>query len=160
MTFSTADLWDAHPGVLTSLGLPWRNFGGRSSFWGAVRTVRTRTDVGGIRAVLEEPGNGKVMLVDADGELGHAMFGDRMAAIALHNGWAGVLVIGAVRDTAALAALDLGVKALGTSAKRPVLTASPARVGLALEFEIALHDGDYIYCDDDDVLFGGRKLLG
>ena len=39
--------------------------------------------------------------------------GDLIAASAVANGWEGVVIHGAVRDVAAIAALDLGVKALG-----------------------------------------------
>ena len=36
----------------------------------------------------------------------------------LRNGWTGAVVFGAVRDVAEIDAMDIGVKALGTIAKR------------------------------------------
>ena len=40
------------------------------------------------------------------------MLGDRLAGAAAANGWAGIIVHGCVRDTAQLAGIDLGIKAL------------------------------------------------
>ncbi|MPY55717.1 RraA family protein [Streptomyces spongiae] len=43
---------------------------------------------------------------------------DAMASKAADNGWAGVVVDGAVRDVAALDSLPIGVRALGTDPRR------------------------------------------
>lgn len=44
--------------------------------------------------------------------------GDLIAASAVENGWAGVIVNGAIRDRVAMAALPLGVKALGSNPRK------------------------------------------
>lgn len=41
------------------------------------------------------------------------MLGDNMAARAAENGWAGIVVNGAVRDVEALRELPIGLKAMG-----------------------------------------------
>ena len=45
---------------------------------------------------------GRVLVVDGGGSLRAALVGDRIAALACENGWAGVVINGAVRDVAAL----------------------------------------------------------
>ena len=45
--------------------------------------------------------------------LNTALMGDMIAKIAVSNKWAGVIINGAVRDTAILAELPIGLKALG-----------------------------------------------
>ena len=44
--------------------------------------------------------------------------GDMIAASAVANGWAGVVINGAVRDREVLADLPLGVKALGSNPRK------------------------------------------
>ena len=70
------------------------------------------------KEVLSSPGNGAVLVIDGGGSLHAALVGDQLGEAAVANGWAGVVVHGAVRDSEALAGLDLGVKALGTNPRR------------------------------------------
>jgi regulator of ribonuclease activity A len=51
--------------------------------------------------VLSEPGDGGVLVIDGGGSLHTALVGDLIADLARSNGWAGVIVNGAVRDAAA-----------------------------------------------------------
>ena len=44
--------------------------------------------------------------------------GDMIAEAAIANDWAGVVINGAIRDRAALAQLNLGVKALGSNPRK------------------------------------------
>lgn len=52
-----------------------------------------------VRSTLSEPGGGKVLVVDGGGSLRRALFGDNIAALAVQNGWAGVIIYGAIRDS-------------------------------------------------------------
>lgn len=109
----TTDLCDACADAQVA-ALPWRGFGRRRAFAGAVRTVRCHEDVGLLRDVLAQPGEGRVLVVDGGGSLARAIFGDVMAALAIRNGWAGLVIHGAIRDTVEIDAMDIGVKALGS----------------------------------------------
>ncbi|MCZ9339877.1 S-adenosylmethionine--2-demethylmenaquinone methyltransferase, partial [Streptomyces sp. TRM76130] len=62
-----------------------------------------------MREALSRPGQGRVLVVDGAGSLRTALLGDAMADLARDNGWAGVIVHGAVRDVARLREADLGV---------------------------------------------------
>jgi regulator of ribonuclease activity A len=111
----TCDLCDAHradPSRVRVLDPVYASYGGRAAFAGRVRTVRCREDNTSVKALLEAPGDGAVLVVDGGGSLRRALIGGNIAAAAARNGWAGVVVHGAVRDVAELAACDLGLRAL------------------------------------------------
>lgn len=115
---ATADLCDGYGDEVEVCRTPLRDFGGCRRFHGVVRTVLCQDDNGLARALLSGRGEGAVLVVDAGGSQRVALLGDQMAKLAIENGWAGVIINGAVRDSAALAALPFGVKALGTVPRR------------------------------------------
>lgn len=111
MELSTTDLSDLHLEAIW-LGPIFQDFGGRVRFSGRVRTLRVFEDNALVRRVLEEEGQGQVLVVDGGGSLRSALLGGNLARLALERGWSGVVVHGAVRDTEELKRLPLGVKAL------------------------------------------------
>lgn len=118
MTIATADLYDERGDALDSLALQLHDFGGRIAFDGPIRTVRCHRDNALVKALLAAPGGGAVLVVDGGGSLESALVGDLIAGAAAVNGWAGVIVHGAVRDRDALRELPLGIKALGSNPRR------------------------------------------
>jgi regulator of ribonuclease activity A len=157
--FQTADLCDEFAEELEVCSSQLRTFGGRRSFRGEIETIRTFEDVGLIRDRLAQPGHGRVLVIDGEGSLRAALLGDRLSTKAIENGWAGVVVFGAVRDTEALAAMDLGVMALGTCPARGTFDGKgsvgvPFRTG-GVEFA----PGRFIYCDPDGIVVSARQLL-
>ena len=115
---NTCDLCDRFEDGARVLDLPLRDYGGRTAFSGIVSTVKALEDNSLVREAVAEAGRGRVLVIDGGGSLRRAMLGDMLAEKALANGWGGVLVHGAIRDSAALAALDLGIKALATCPRR------------------------------------------
>src|SRR3982074_2190886 len=107
MTFATADLLDAHE-ELQSCDLQFRNFGRPPPFSGALRAVRCRHDNALVKRALSQPGAGRVLVIDGGGSMHCALVGDVIAGMAVANGWAGIVVRGAIRDSAAVGRLDLG----------------------------------------------------
>ncbi|WP_144783994.1 ribonuclease E activity regulator RraA [Microbacterium sp. BH-3-3-3] len=118
MTIATADLYDERGDELDSLSLPMIDLGGHVAFDGPIRTVRCHRDNALVKRMLATPGDGAVLVVDGGGSLESALVGDLIAASAVDNGWAGVIVNGAIRDRAAMAELPLGVKALGSNPRK------------------------------------------
>ena len=114
LVIATADLLDAHGDDAAVCETPLRQFGGVHSFSGEIATVRCFEDNVLVKRSVGGPGNGRVLVVDGGGSTRCALLGDSIAALALESGWAGVVINGCVRDAAALAALPLGVAALGT----------------------------------------------
>ena len=89
----TCDLCDAHKGDTSGafrvLPPVFPSYGGRAAFAGPVRTVKCFEDNTSVKALLEGPGNGQVLVVDGGGSLRRALVGGNIAAAAARNGWAG-----------------------------------------------------------------------
>lgn len=112
----TGDLCDAHKsggdGSFRVLPPVFRDFGARKRFAGSISTVTCFEDNSLVKAALEEPGDGRVLVVDGGGSLRRALVGGNIAAGAAERGWAGIVVDGCVRDSAELVRCDVGIRAL------------------------------------------------
>jgi regulator of ribonuclease activity A len=117
-TPATADLCDTHGEDARVVALAFRDLGGRRRFAGTIATLRVHEDNALVRAELGTPGAGRVLVVDGGGSTRTALVGDQLAALAVENGWAGIVVNGAIRDAEAIGGLDLGAKALGTCPRK------------------------------------------
>ncbi len=149
---NTADLYDERGGELDSVSVQFQSLGGRSHFSGPVRTIRCFEDNALVKSVLATPGNGAVLVVDGAGSLRTALMGDMIAASAVANGWAGVVIHGAIRDRLAIAELPLGVKALGSNPRKSAKEGAGA-VDVALEIDgVTIRPGAMIWCDPDGIL--------
>jgi regulator of ribonuclease activity A len=152
MAIATADLYDELEESIQSLPLQLRSFGLRRAFDGKIRTVRCHEDNALLKSVLSTPGEGAVLVVDGGGSLNRALMGDMLAALAVENGWAGVVIHGAIRDSVAIDGLDLGVKALGTNPRKSTKLAtgeSDVTVSFGgVDFAVGAH----LYSDEDGIL--------
>jgi regulator of ribonuclease activity A len=149
---STADLYDEHGEALDSCDTQFRQFGARRSFHGVVSTVLVHDENLLVKAAVAEPGSGRVLVIDGGGSGHSALLGDNMAKVALDNGWAGIIVHGAVRDTVELASLDIGIKAVGTNPRRSHKIGTGRRdvpVGFG---GATFRPGDQIVSDDDGIV--------
>jgi regulator of ribonuclease activity A len=157
MTFTTADLVDALQ-HLQSCDLQFRSFGKSPHFFGSIHTVRCRHDNALLKSVLSQPGSGGVLVVDGDGSLHCALVGDVIAGMAVTNGWAGIVVYGAVRDTSAIAALDLGVKALGSNPRRGAKSGQ-GEIDVPVKFGgVVFIPGHWLYSDEDGIVVSPSAL--
>ena len=117
-----------------------------------MRTVSCHEDNGLLRDLVQTPGAGAVLVVDGGGSLRTALAGDLIAGAAEANGWAGLILHGAVRDSVALAGLDLGIKALGTIPRKSAKTGAGA-VDVPVTFgNVTFHPGDILHADDDGIV--------
>ena len=158
MSFATADLVDAHSDIVKSCEAQFRQYGGRSRFHGPIRTVETTEDNALIRQTLSTPGNGAVLVIDGGGSMRCALVGDIIAGLGQKNGWAGLVIWGAVRDTATLATLDIGIKALGSNPWRSSKNGT-GQVDVPVRFgSIQFRPGDWLYSDEDGILVSGQEL--
>lgn len=156
--FATADLCDAHEGKVRVATPIFRSFGGKPAFHGPIATLKIFEDNGLVRKRLDSPGNGRVLVVDAGGSLRCAVLGDQLAALAVKNNWAGVVVWGCIRDSQAIAAMDLGVFALATHPQKTVkknLGDSEVKVSFA---GIDFVPGEWLYADADGLIVGAAEL--
>jgi regulator of ribonuclease activity A len=149
---NTADLYDERGEELNSVALQFQSLGGRSHFNGPVRTIRCFEDNALVKSTLATPGNGAVLVVDGSGSLRTALMGDMIAASAVQNGWAGVVINGAIRDREAIAELPLGVKALGSNPRKSAKAgAGETDVDLLID-GVTIRTGATIWCDPDGIL--------
>ena len=153
---ATCDLCDAHKddtrGTFRVLPPRWREFGGVASFSGMVSTVQCFEDNTLVRAALESPGAGRVLVVDGGGSQRTALVGGNLAALALKNGWAGVVVDGCVRDTAELAVCAIGIRALALCPMPPAKRGAGQRdVPVRLQ-GVWVRPGDWLCADGDGIV--------
>jgi regulator of ribonuclease activity A len=149
---NTADLYDERGEDLASVSVQFQSLGGRSHFSGPVRTIRCFQDNALVKSTLATPGDGAVLVVDGGGSLGTALMGDMIAESAVSNGWAGVVINGAIRDREAIARLDLGVKALGSNPRKSA-KAGAGEVDVDVEIDgVTFRPGITVWCDPDGIL--------
>jgi regulator of ribonuclease activity A len=117
-----------------------------------VTTVRCHQDNALLKSVLSGPGNGGVLVVDGGGSVHTALMGDLIAQLAVDNGWAGVVVHGAVRDTARLADMPLGIKAVGSNPRKSTKTGAGERDVPVTFGGTTFRPGDQLWSDDDGVV--------
>ncbi|WKE65342.1 ribonuclease E activity regulator RraA [Gallaecimonas kandeliae] len=112
MEYNTSALCDTYIDMVDVVEPVFASFGGRASFGGKVSTVKCFEDNALIREMLEEDGEGRVLLVDGGGSMRRALIDAGLAELALANHWEGLVVNGAVREVDALEELDIGIQAL------------------------------------------------
>jgi regulator of ribonuclease activity A len=156
--WSTPDLCDAHEGRVAVAEPLFRDFGGRRRFRGPAVTLRVRDDNTLVRAALETPGQGRVLVVDGGGSTRCALLGDRLGDLAVANGWAGVVVFGCVRDTEALGALDIGVKALASHPQRSRKGGGGERDVPVTFAGVTIAPGAWVYADPDGVVIAPEQV--
>ena len=157
MKFSTCDLCDAHKGDDTGAfrvvpGGVLRSYGGVQSFAGPVDTVKCFEDNSLVKAAVETAGGGRVLVVDGAGSLRRALLGGNLAAAAAKNGWAGLVIDGAVRDLAELSAAGVGILARGhvpipTDRRGQGVAGGAVQIG-----GVWVRPGDWLYADADGVV--------
>jgi hypothetical protein len=85
MTYATADLSDANPEAQVCEPL-FRAHGGRPSFWGPIVTLKVFEDNAMVREAVEQPGEGRVLVVDGGGSVRCALLGGNLAVLAAEEG--------------------------------------------------------------------------
>lgn len=156
---STCDFSDEYPDRVRILAQQWRDYGDKVVFHGPVSTVRAFEDNSLVRKAVDEPGNGRVLVVDGGGSLRRSMLGDQLAELAFQNGWSGFLIYGAVRDRTALARVDVGIKALGNVPQKTEKRGLGER-DVEVEIDgVAVRPGDWLYADEDGVIVADSPLF-
>lgn len=154
--FSTCDLCDAHKndadGAFRVLPPVWRSYGGHTRFAGPVATVKCHEDNSLVKAALDTPGLGRVLVVDGGASLRRALVGGNLGAAAARNGWAGIVVDGAVRDVAELAACAVGIRALA-SMPLPTEKRNQGQADVVVTIQgVTVRPGEWLYADEDGIV--------
>jgi regulator of ribonuclease activity A len=156
--FKTTDLCDQYSDELAVCESLFRSYGGKPRFAGPAATIKCFEDNSRVRELVNERGDGRVLVIDAGGSTRRAVLGDLLAGSAVDNGWSGIVVFGAVRDAAAIATMPIGVFAIGTCPLKTEKRGEGQR-DLAIHFAGAtIHPGDWVYADEDGVIVARRPL--
>jgi regulator of ribonuclease activity A len=154
----TADLCDAHEGRVQVILVPFQSFGARPMCAGPISTVETFEDNSRIREALAEPGLGRVLLVDGGGSLDRALVGGDLAGKAAVNGWAGVVVFGAVRDLHEIARTDVALFALGACPRKSDRQDRGRRDVAVTIGGVEIAPGGWLYADRDGIVVAAEPL--
>lgn len=151
MPIATADLCDEHDDLHVADPI-FRLYGRRRAFDGPIATVKCYEDNSKVREALEEAGEGRVLVVDGGGSLRRALLGDMLGELAVTNGWAGVVVNGCIRDSDAIDALELGVRALAAIPVKSVKRGDGQR-DVSVSFAgVTFRPGEHLYADADGLV--------
>ena len=158
MSLKTTDLCDDHSDHLNIASPLFGDFGGRREFHGPISTVKLFEDNSLVREALGEPGDGRVLVVDGGGSMRCALLGDQLAELGQSNGWSGVVVYGCIRDSADIANMDIGVKALNTHPLKSVKKGVGERDVSVTFAGITIRAGQYLYADEDGLIVAAKAL--
>lgn len=148
----TADLVDIIGEDVRSCDLQFRNLGGKLEFHGPITTVKCFQDNALLKSILGEDSEGGVLVIDGDASLHTALVGDIIAALGKDHGWSGVVVNGAIRDSAVIGDMEFGCKALGTNPRKSTKTGAGER-DIAVSFGgVDFIPGHYLYADSDGIV--------
>lgn len=162
IAFSTCDFCDEHKADTTGgfrvLPPVFQSFGVVPAFSGPVTTVKCYEDNTQVKAAVESPGEGRVLVVDGGGSLRRALVGGNLAAAAARNGWAGLVVNGCVRDVAELNATAVGIRALALI-PLPTERRGEGQRDVPVQIQgVWVRPGDWLYADADGIVVSERPL--
>jgi regulator of ribonuclease activity A len=156
----TTDLSDKYGEKVRVADSIFNNYGGEIRFFGAIQTLKVFEDNSLVRKVLEQDGEGKVLVVDGGGSLRCALLGDMLGELAVKNKWNGVIVFGCIRDSNAMKQLAIGVKALNTHPLKSVKR-NEGQENIPVHFAgVSFVPGEFVYADEDGLLVSSERLEG
>lgn len=120
---------------------------------GPALTVRTRPgDNLMVHLALDLAQPGDVVVVDAGGDLTNAIIGELMVLHATQRGIAGIVIHGAIRDSAEIATQDLPVYAAGVTHRGPYKD-GPGEINVPIAIDgMTIEPGDLVVGDADGIL--------
>jgi regulator of ribonuclease activity A len=98
------------------------------------------------------------MVVDGGASLERALFGDKLGALLLENGWAGIVINGAVRDVEFLRQMPIAVRALGICPTQPNKLGTGERDVIVTFAGTNFSPGDWLYADENGIILSATAL--
>ena len=160
MNIQTADLCDYNRDKkIQVLPSNFKNYGGLKNFSGQIVTVKLDKSNWLLLEMLKnEDGKGRVVVVDNTKEF-FGVVGDKLMTFAINNNWKAIILNGYVRDIDETKNINVGLFAIGTCPLRNFEETLGPR-DIELNFEgLTLNTNDYIYADNDGVIFSKTPLI-
>lgn len=158
-SISTPDLCDQYGDSIQVVDPVLRHFGAVQQFGGEVATVKCFDDNSFVAETVATPGNGRVLVVNGGGSPRRSLLGDNLAGKAMENGWAGIIVFGAIRDVEEIATMKIGVMAIHTIPRKTEKRGAGQSQILLNVAGVTVKPGDHIYADLTGVIVADRKLV-
>ncbi len=160
MIFSTAELCDRYAGSehLQIAEPVFKCFGAKAACQGQVSTIKTFEDTVLIRHSLEEPGTGRVLVIDGGGSHRCALIDRELAELACANGWEGLILYGCIRHSVSLQALPITLRALHAHPHQGHQRGSGDRNTLITIAGVNFRNDYYVYVDEDGIVVSDRAL--
>jgi regulator of ribonuclease activity A len=156
--WSVADICDEFPDSFSVLPQIFRPYGKIKQCQGKIETVLLEADNRKLIDLLGQEGNGRIVVVQCPKQES-ALFGDKLANIAIHDHWGGVIVHGAIRDISQLREMPICVFA---SAIYPIRGKQNGggEIGVTITVgDAVLRPNDYIYADEDGIIISTKELF-
>jgi RraA family protein len=138
---------------LNAIGPELRPFHGGGRLAGPALTVKVPPgDNLMVHKAIDIARAGDVIVVDAGGELGHAIIGEIMSALAESRGVAGMVIDGSIRDAGAIAAAHFPVYARGVTHRGPYKN-GPGEINVPICVAgTVVAPGDIVVGDEDGLV--------
>ena len=159
MKYVLPDLCDKYPDSVRVMTPMLRNFGQPTAFGGPITTIKCHEDNSLVARAVDEPGEGRVLVVDGGGSLRCGLLGDNLALKGANNGWAGIIIYGCVRDVDRLAEIELGVQALAPNPLKSVKRDIGLRDVIVTFGGISFTPFEYVYADNNGVITAENALV-
>jgi regulator of ribonuclease activity A len=137
----------------------FKPYGGLTRFNGTAVTLKVFEDNTWVRTLLDEPGQGRVLVIDGGGSTRCALVGGNLGVLAEKNNWAGIVVFGCVRDTLELAQSKVGIRALAAHPQKSVKRNVGERDLVVDIAGTVVKPGDMIYADEDGLIVSDKALI-
>jgi regulator of ribonuclease activity A len=160
MSFTTAALCDTYSGqdyfqIAESL---FMSFGGNAAFSGQITTLKTYEDNVLVKTILEEKVQNRVLVIDGGGSHRCALIDANLAAIAIENGWQGVVIYGCLRNAAIIDTLPIGIRALHAYPLKSHKKNHGDRDLLVSFAGVNFKKDHYLYADNDGIIVSATIL--
>ena len=159
MAIVLPDLCDDFPDLVRVVEPMFMNFGGLEAFGGEIVTIKCHEDNSLVAELVDEPGQGKVLVVDGGASMRCGLLGDNLAQKAVDNGWQGILVYGCIRDVDIIGELPLGVQAIATHPMKSVKRGSGLKGETLVFGGVSFVPGEFVYADNNGVLVSSKALV-
>ncbi len=154
----TTDISDTYGAAVQVADAILNDYGGIKVFEGRITTLKLFEDNVLIHEAVQEPGEGRVLVIDGGGSIRTALVGDHLTGRAAENHWAGIVINGAIRDSREVGELPIGVKALRAHPRRPGKKRNGERDIPVTFAGVTFTPGAYLYADEDGVVVAAQAV--
>ena len=157
--FTVPDICDAFPDDVLIGNIFLNSYGGIDRFCGEIRTANCPHSNSIVKEMVEEDGEGKVLVINHAGDKLCSMVGDQVAQKAYSNNWRGIFVNGYIRDIEVIKDISIGVYA-----KNPYPMKTDKSVGVGIKDKditigtVRISSGNWIYVDTNGWVVSRKKL--